>query len=71
MQNTIAEVIKNRFYFMISDRPPKDIPNAFYFNIDNDLEYDSFYEDFGPLNLSKIYKYTLEVQKIMKDDKYK
>lgn len=42
MQNAVVEVIKSthpldldRLYFMISDKPPKDIPKAFYFNIDN------------------------------------
>lgn len=24
----------DRLYFIISDKPPKDIPKAFYFNID-------------------------------------
>lgn len=38
--------------------------------ITQDLEYDAFYEDFGPLNLSKVWKYTSEVQKIMKDEKF-
>ncbi len=42
MQNNVAEIIKstNRFhldrlYFMISDKAPRDIPKAFYFNIDS------------------------------------
>lgn len=42
MQNSVVEVIKSkpafyidRLYFMISDKPPKDISKAFYFNIDN------------------------------------
>ena len=36
-----------------------------------DLEYEPFYEDFGPLNLAKIWKYTTEVNKIIKDDRFK
>lgn len=57
---------------MISDKPPKDIPKAFYFNIDDvshvlwkDLVYDGFYDDFGPLNICKVWKYTTEINKIL------
>lgn len=31
--------------------------NVFYLNIDNCLIYEGFYNDFGPLNLGKIYHY--------------
>lgn len=41
-QNHAVEILKSteifmidRLYFMISDTPPKDIPKAFYFNIDD------------------------------------
>lgn len=31
--------------------------NVFYLNIDDELVYDGFYSDFGPLNLAMIYRY--------------
>lgn len=36
-----------------------------------DLIYEGFYDDFGPLNLSKIWKYTTEVSKILSDNTHK
>ena len=40
--NEIVEIVAStvlfridKLYFMISDKPPKDIPKAFYFNIDH------------------------------------
>ena len=50
---------------------------SFYFNIDNvshpsfqDLEYDPFYQDFGPLNLGKTWKYVTELEKLLKHPDY-
>lgn len=31
--------------------------NVFYLNVDDNLVYDSFFNDFGPLNLAMIYRY--------------
>jgi len=35
-----------------------------------DLTYEGFFEDFGPLNLAKIWKYINEVLKFLTDKKY-
>jgi hypothetical protein len=35
-----------------------------------DLAYEGFFEDFGPLNLAKIWKYINEVHKFLTDKKY-
>ncbi len=54
----------DRLYWLSDSEPPKNISESFYFNIDNvkmriiqDLQYDSFYQDFGPLNIGKTYRY--------------
>lgn len=57
----IAEVIKNRLYFAVtSGSTPKflrNTPDIFYFSIDQELVYINYYNDFGPLNISCLYKY--------------
>lgn len=60
----------DKFYFLADKEPPRDIPNAFFFNIDKDLVYEPFYEDFGPLNLAKIWKYISEVSKYLTAEEY-
>ena len=53
--------------FWISDaKPPKcKTSQAFYFCIDDNLVYEPFCDDFGPLNLAMTHKYCLEVDKIL------
>lgn len=55
----IAEYIKNVLYFATvrQGKILKDTNNTHYFSIDNDLIYENYYSDFGPLNLSCVYKY--------------
>ncbi|GAB1298308.1 Dual-specificity protein phosphatase CDC14B [Apodemus speciosus] len=48
----MAEVIRDRLCFAILYSRPKSASNEHYFSIDNELEYENFYADFGPLNLS-------------------
>ncbi|XP_072948208.1 uncharacterized protein [Epargyreus clarus] len=55
----IAEYIKNVLYFA-TVRPGKvlkDSTEAHYFTIDDELIYENYYSDFGPLNLGCVYKY--------------
>jgi cell division cycle 14 len=55
----IIEIIKHKFYFatLIPGRKkPKNLPNIYLFNIDDELVYQNFYNDFGPLNIACLYK---------------
>ncbi|KAG5327356.1 CC14A phosphatase, partial [Pseudoatta argentina] len=45
---------------------PKSNPNTHYFTIDNELVYENFYSDFGPLNLAVLYRYCQKVNKKLK-----
>lgn len=45
---------------------PKSTPNTHYFSIDNELVYENFYADFGPLNLAMLYRYCQKVNKKLK-----
>ena len=47
------EIEKGRLYWISDASAPKcKTSKAFYFCIDDNLIYEPFFEDFGPLNLS-------------------
>jgi hypothetical protein len=49
---------KDRLYFVTlrTSAKPKSTLNTHYFTIDDELVYENFYADFGPLNLSLLYR---------------
>lgn len=49
---------------------PSSSTSTTYPSLTQDLVYEGFFEDFGPLNLAKIWKYIAEVQKFLTDKKY-
>lgn len=55
----MAEYIKNVLYFATvrQDKELKSTEETHYFCIDNELLYENYYSDFGPLNLGCVYKY--------------
>ena len=54
-----SEYIPDRLYFVTlkTSIKPKSTANTHYFCIDEELVYENFYADFGPLNLSLLYRY--------------
>eukprot|EP01066_Platyproteum_vivax_P013597 Platyproteum_vivax@DN6148_c0_g1_i1.p1 len=54
-----VEIIVGKLYWvcLTSGTAPHDTQNTHYFTIDNDLVYENFNEDFGPLNLGLTHKY--------------
>ncbi|KAK7800067.1 hypothetical protein U0070_027604 [Myodes glareolus] len=62
----VAEVIRDRLCFAILYSRPKSASNEHYFSIDNELEYENFYADFGPLNLAMVYRYCCKINKKLK-----
>ncbi|XP_060265034.1 dual specificity protein phosphatase CDC14B isoform X2 [Ovis aries] len=62
----VAEVIRDRLCFAILFSRPKSSSNVHYFSIDNELEYENFYADFGPLNLAMVYRYCCKINKKLK-----
>jgi len=64
------EIIKDKLYWISDKNPPKNQPNAFFFNIDNDLVYEPFFADFGPLDLGKTYRFVTELEKLLQDPTY-
>ncbi|CAO2596434.1 Dual specificity protein phosphatase CDC14B [Lemmus lemmus] len=57
---------KDRLCFAILYSRPKSASNEHYFSIDNELEYENFYADFGPLNLAMVYRYCCKINKKLK-----
>lgn len=49
----------DRLYFVAfkKDFKPRGTSNTHYFTIDDELVYENFYNDFGPLNICMLYRY--------------
>jgi len=63
-----SEYIKERLYFVTlkTSIKPKSTANTHYFCIDDELIYENFYADFGPLNLSLLYRFCTKVNRKLK-----
>ncbi|XP_041847323.1 dual specificity protein phosphatase CDC14AB-like isoform X2 [Melanotaenia boesemani] len=61
-----SEFIKDRLYFSTLRVKPKNSANTHYFSTDEELVYESFYADFGPLNLAMLYRYCCKLNKKLK-----
>ncbi|XP_040215874.1 dual specificity protein phosphatase CDC14A isoform X2 [Rana temporaria] len=61
-----AEIIKERLYFATLRNKPKSTINTHYFCTDEELVYENFYADFGPLNLALLYRYCCKLNKKLK-----
>ncbi|XP_059199947.1 dual specificity protein phosphatase CDC14AB-like [Centropristis striata] len=65
-QSGASEFIKDRLYFVTLRVKPKNTANTHYFSMDEEFIYESFYADFGPLNLAMLYRYCSKVNKKLK-----
>ena len=63
-----SEYIPDRLYFVTlkTSVKPKSTQNTHYFSVDDELIYENFYADFGPLNLSLLYRYCQKLNKKLK-----
>jgi cell division cycle 14 len=52
-----VEVIPDRLFWVALHQQPKANANTHFFCIDNQLVYEPFFADFGPLNLGLVYRY--------------
>jgi len=57
------EFVPNRLYWVTVGTIPRNTPNTHFFSIDNELFYEPFFADFGPLNLACTYRYCKTVEK--------
>lgn len=63
-----CEYIKDRLYFTALRNRPRQKKSVHYFSIDDELEYENFHADFGPLNLSMLYRYCQKLNKKLKEE---
>lgn len=61
----------DKLYWISAARPPQSHSEAFFFNIDSELVYEPFNDDFGPLNLASTHKYIRELCRLLADERYK
>uniref|UniRef100_A0A023EYL0 Protein tyrosine phosphatase cdc14 n=1 Tax=Triatoma infestans TaxID=30076 RepID=A0A023EYL0_TRIIF len=60
-----CEFIKDQLYFITLRTPikPKSTSNTHYFCIDDELVYENFFSDFGPLNLAMLFRYCIKLNR--------
>ncbi len=58
-------MIPGRLFWISSRTPPKSHSHAFYFCIDDDLVYEPFFADFGPLDIGKVHLFCQELDKMI------
>ncbi|XP_064626949.1 dual specificity protein phosphatase CDC14AB-like isoform X3 [Lineus longissimus] len=61
-----SEYIKDRLYFATLRTKPRSTAHTHYFCIDEELVYENFYADFGPLNLAQLYRYCCKLNRKLK-----
>jgi len=62
-----VEVIANRLFWASAEDVPEDNRRCHYFTIDEDLVYQPFCSDFGPLNLGMVYQFCKHLASKMDD----
>lgn len=66
LQNA-CEFIKDRLYFASYRTQPRRSLEYHFFCTDNELVYEPFFDDFGPLNLSMLYRFVCHLADKLKD----
>jgi len=61
------ELLPRRLYWVALHSTPKCSANSHYFCIDQELLYEPFFADFGPLNLSMVYRYSKVLEAKLSD----
>lgn len=69
VDNTLGVV--DKLYWISASKPPQSHTEAYFFNIDNELVYEPFNSDFGPLNIANTHKYIRELCRLLSDERYK
>ena len=69
-QNRAVDIIPGKLAWISDRSPPRNQANSYYFCVDNELVYQPFCSDFGPLNLAMIYKFTIELDRLLKTPAY-
>ncbi|KAK0394998.1 hypothetical protein QR680_001054 [Steinernema hermaphroditum] len=63
LYGNVATIVTNKLYFASFIEAPEDEDDTYYLCIDEEVHYDPFYTDFGPLNQSVIYRFSTMLNK--------
>ena len=58
-------------YLYSGAKPPTSNTKAFFYSVDDELKYDPFNNDFGPLSLAQTHKYIRELVRLLVDPNFK
>ncbi|EGT32229.1 hypothetical protein CAEBREN_20594 [Caenorhabditis brenneri] len=70
-RNTLTELLPNQLYFgcfpnpETIDKSEKTAKKTCFFSVNNRFHYEPFYEDFGPWNLSVLYRLCIQIDKLL------
>ncbi|CAK9440182.1 uncharacterized protein LODBEIA_P42820 [Lodderomyces beijingensis] len=64
----LIEFLKNRIYLGAYDYAPADTKDLVYFTVEDALPYNAFHLDFGPLNISNLYRFAVVLHNILNED---
>lgn len=64
-------MVADKLYWISSKKPPQSHSEAYFFNVDNELVYEPFNSDFGPLNIANTHKYIRELCRLLADERFR
>jgi cell division cycle 14 len=67
----VAEIIPGTLYWISDYKKPTGLKNCISFSVEGQLTYMPFFSDFGPFNLSSMHRFVVELDKKLKDQRYK
>ncbi|KAK6103966.1 Dual specificity protein phosphatase N-terminal half family protein [Brugia pahangi] len=67
LHGRLAEIIPKKLFFCAFQNRPKSDRYTDYYYVDDEVHYDSFYSDFGPLNLSVLYRFCQNLTERLED----
>lgn len=67
----VAEIIPGRLYWVSDHQKPSGLKNSICFSVEGQITYIPFFADFGPFNLSSMHRFAAELDKKLKDERYK
>lgn len=68
LQLDAIEFLRNRIYLGAYDLPPADTAEVVYFTVDEELMYNPFHEDFGPLHIGLLYRFAVLLHHVLNDE---
>eukprot|EP00761_Pharyngomonas_kirbyi_P008061 gb/GECH01008072.1/.p1 GENE.gb/GECH01008072.1/~~gb/GECH01008072.1/.p1 ORF type:complete len:488 (+),score=72.24 gb/GECH01008072.1/:1-1464(+) len=67
----ILEIQSDRLYFISLHTTPRDTQDQHFFTIDDEIVYEPFFADFGPLNICQIYVFCRLLASKLQDKAYR